>query len=184
MESVAPKFLPGGMTALSPSEGVSMFKRETLILSAILATCIPVIFFVGNLVGLTDLWPGYFTVLIFFIARCTDKKELLSVFAGGLTGLGTSWLMGQIVGVLAPGTGLLPAITIALAITVFAYAALRDVSETLFNDYGFMFFLTAGLFPEQKTLTWMLSLLVVGGIFSFMMFTAIRLFLKPPSDAA
>lgn len=154
-----------------------MFKKSTSIIGLILAIAIPLINLIGQLVGYTALWPGFFVVLLYFIARSENISELKSIVLGGLVGILWSYGVSWFIGYLVPYTGFLVAFTLVVAISVYLLVILNDLQPVLFNNFAFIYYLTAALFKEQKPIEWMAALLIAGGLFAILVFGGIKLFL-------
>lgn len=156
-----------------------MFKKETAIIGLILGISIPLVNLIGQLVGYTALWPGFFVVLLYFIGKCGKLSELKDIVLGGLVGILWSLWVSLLIGVLVPYIGFLAAFTLVVGFSCFLLVILGDFQPVLFNNYAFIYYLTAALFAEQKPLEWMVALLVAGALFAVLVFGGIKLFLNP-----
>lgn len=156
-----------------------MFKKSTSIMGLILGFAIPFISLIGQITGYTALWPGFFVVLLYFIAKCEKFTDLKDIVFGGIVGILWSYGVSLFIGLLVPFIGFLAAFTLVLAISVYLLVILGDWQPILFNNYAFLYFLVAGLFPEQKPVEWIAVLLITGVFFAVLVFGGIKLFLKP-----
>ena len=138
-----------------------MIKRETLIMSGILAVSIAAVAVVAALMGGVPTWPGYFLVLLFFLGKCERLADLKDVGCGGAVGIVWSLGCSLAIGTLAPALGQ-PA---ALGIVLFA-----------------SIFLLAALFAEQATLAWLASLVGFGAPFALMVFGGKWLLIDRPAQ--
>lgn len=159
-----------------------MIKKSTCIIGLILAVAIPFINFIGQLVGYTALWPGFFVVLLYFISKSEKISELKSIALGGLVGILWSYGVSLLIGFLTPYTGFLGAFILVVAVSVYLLVVLNDLQPVLFNNFAFIYYLTAALFAEQKPIEWMAALLIAGGLFAVMVFGGIKLFVKPEEN--
>ena len=85
--------------------------------------------------------------------------------------LGSSWplldaAMPVVTQALAPALELEPALLIVVFAIVFLIIALGDVAHMFFNNYAFVYFTVATIFPKQTTLQWLLVLLLGGAFFT------------------
>ncbi len=159
-----------------------MFKKQTCIIGLILAVAIPIINLIGQLIGYTVLWPGFFVVLLYFIGKCEKLSDLKDIVLGGLVGIFWAYWVSLLVGLLVPFIGFLTAFTLVVGVSVFLLVILGDWQPMFFNNYAFIYYLTAALFAEQKPVEWMATLLIAGGLFAVLVFGGIRLFLQPAKD--
>jgi hypothetical protein len=161
-----------------------MFKKATCIIGLILGIAIPVVLVLGGMIVKTsDLWPGFFVVLLYFIGRCTNLGELKEIVLGGLVGLFWNWWGFLLIGYLVPHVGFQAALAIGVGVPVFILAILGDISQVWFNNYGMIYYLTSAMFAEQSldhTLTWMGTLLGAGLVFGILVFGSLKTFLKMP----
>jgi len=158
-----------------------MIKKETFIAATIISVSIPTVNLIGQLVHFTDLWPGFFVVLLYFIGKNTKLSDIKEVAAGGLVGLFWAWWVDLGIAFLIPYTGFLVALSLMVGGSCFLLIILGDlISPVPFNNYAFIYFLTAALFPEQKTLAWAGSLVVTGTLFAFLVLGSMKLLLKAP----
>ena len=159
-----------------------MIKRETLIMSGILAVSIAAVAVVAALMGGVPTWPGYFLVLLFFLGKCERLADLKDVGCGGAVGIVWSLGCSLAIGTLAPALGQLAALGIVLFASIFLLAALGDVCPLLFNNYAFVYYLIAALFAEQATLAWLASLVGFGAPFALMVFGGKWLLIDRPAQ--
>ena len=159
-----------------------MFNKATGIMGLILAFAIPFVNLLGELTGYRTLWPGFFIVLLYFIGKCEKLTDLKDIVIGGIVGILWSYGASLLIGLLVPFMGFLAAFTLGVAICVFVFVILGDVQPMLFNNYGFIYFLVAGLSPQQKPVEWIAVLLIGGILFAVLVFGGIKLFLKPETS--
>ena len=160
-----------------------MIKKETIIIGIIFGISVPLLNLIGQLVQFTYLWPGYFVVLLYFIGGAKKLSDIKDVALGGIVGLFWSWWVSLLVGGLTPSIGFLTSFTLIVALSVFILVLLNDISPVFFNNYSFIYYITASLFPQQLLLEWSGAVVVVGFIFAVLILGSMHLFLpSSPAD--
>jgi hypothetical protein len=139
------------------------FKKETVFAALIVAVWLCVTLIVLGQFGIKDGWPA-FIVLLFFFETGANPANLKNIFAGGAVGLLLAWGLHPLAGALVPALGPELGVLLAVGIIVFLLIALGDISHMLFNNYAFMYFTIAMIYPVQATVTW-LGVLFLGGAF-------------------
>lgn len=158
-----------------------MIKKETIIAGIVVAASITTISVVASVIGVAATWPAFFVVLLFMIAGHTDVNKLKEIFCGGVVGVGASWVFSLLMATLIGSLGLFPGMIIGIFVTIFLLTVLGDPLPIAFNNNTVIYFLVASLFPEQQPITWIITLLVGGAIFAFLVMGGLKLFLKAPS---
>lgn len=158
-----------------------MIKKETIIAGIVVAASITAISVVASVIGVAATWPAVFVVLLFMIAGHTDINKLKEIFCGGVVGVGTSWVFSLLMATLIGSLGLFPGMIIGIFGTIFLLVILGDPLPIAFNNNTFIYFLVASLFPEQQPITWIITLLVGGAIFAFLVMGGLKLFIKAPT---
>lgn len=116
--------------------------------------------------GIKEGWPAFLPLPLFFLSGGSDKKQLINIFVGAVVGLLLAAALAPAVGFLvkSAGLGLQPGILLIVGLVVFLIIALGGVAPMLFNNFTFIYFTVAVIFPKQATLPW-LETLIVGGAF-------------------
>jgi len=148
------------VNSLSESKGL---KKQTVIAGLIVAAWLCVTLVVLGIFKITQGWPA-FLILLFFFESGANLKNLINIFVGGIVGLLLGGVLPLAAVAIAPALGLQVSILIVVFIIVFLLIALGDVAHMFFNNYAFVYFTIALIFPKQLTLQW-LGVLIVGGLF-------------------
>ncbi len=117
-------------------------------------------------IGIKDGWPAFLALPLFFLVGGTDAKELINIFVGAMTGLLMAAVIVPIVTFLVKSGGLPqdPAILLLVGLLVFIITAFGGIAPMFFNNYNFVYFSVALIYPAQQTVTW-LGTLILGGAF-------------------
>lgn len=148
------------VNTLSESKGL---KNETLIAGLIVAAWLCVTLVVLGIFKITQGWPAWL-ILLFFFGSGANLKNLINISVGGIVGLLLAGVLPLAVGAIAPVLGLQVSILIVVFIIVFLLIGLGDVAHMFFNNYAFVYFTIAVIYPKQLTLEW-LGVLILGGLF-------------------
>lgn len=139
------------------------FKKETLIAALIIAAWVVVTLLVLGIFKVKSGWPAFLTLLFFFESGA-KIENLKNIFCGAVVGLLLAGGLPFAVKALVPSLGLEPAILLVVFIIIFLIVALGDVAHMFFNNYAFVYFTIASIFPKQATLEWII-VTVLGGLF-------------------
>lgn len=128
-----------------------------------LINIVTTIFFQG-----IEAWPMYF-VTIFFFAMGGDKKNIASIFGGGITGIIFTWALCRLLIRLTPLIGMLSALIIVLFIALSVIIIGGNFCPVLLNNITFAYLtITTIVFDPQmilgKIIPWMLVLCIGGSI--------------------
>lgn len=143
----------------------SGFKKETIIAGIIVAIWLILTIIILSLFGISQGWPAFLTLLFFFESGA-KTENLKNIFVGAAVGLLLGAAMPVTAKALAPALGLEPALLIVVFAIVFLIIALGDVAHMFFNNYAFVYFTIACIFPKQSTSEWLLVLLLGGAFFT------------------
>ncbi len=140
--------------------------KVLVVLGIIVVLWLSVSLILLSAVGIKDGWPAFLALPLFFLVGGTDVKELINIFVGAMTGLIMAGLIVPIVTFLVKSGGLPqdPAILLVLGLLVFFITAFGGIAPMFFNNYNFVYFSVALIYPAQNTFTW-LGTLIVGGAF-------------------
>lgn len=117
-------------------------------------------------VGIKDGWPAFLALPLFMLTGGTDVKQLSSIFVGAVTGLIMAAAIAPVVTFLVKSGGMPQefAILLVLGLLVFLIVALGGMAPMFFNNYNFVYFSVALIYPVQQTVPW-LGTLILGGVF-------------------
>lgn len=141
------------------------FKKETLIAAFVVALMVVITLVVLGIFKIKSGWPAFLTLLFFFESGA-KTENLKNIFCGAVVGLLLAGALPYAVKALVPALGLEPAILLVVFIIVFLIVGLGDVAHMFFNNYAFIYFTVASIFPKQATLEWLLVTLLGGLLFT------------------
>ena len=151
-----------------------MFKKESLkagvVVSGVICT---MLFVLIRFFSIAQVWPALLPTLMFMIGvgmiGPAMYSQIKNIFVGGVVGLILNLIQMIAVGLLAPTIGLIPAIILTVFITIWIIIMGGDISQVVFSNYTFTFWLIAGaMTPDYQnlngTLLLMGTLVIAGGI--------------------
>ncbi|HHW40663.1 MAG TPA: DUF1097 family protein [Syntrophomonadaceae bacterium] len=141
------------------------FKKETLIAAVVIAAMVVVTLVVLGIFKVKSGWPAFLTLLFFFESGA-KTENLKNIFCGAVVGLLLAGGLPLAVKALVPSLGLEPAILLVVFIIIFLIVALGDVAHMFFNNYAFVYFTVASIFPKQSTLEWIVVAVLGGMLFT------------------
>lgn len=147
------------------SEHGKGFKKETLIAAFVVALMVVITLVVLGIFKIKSGWPAFLTLLFFFESGA-KTENLKNIFCGAVVGLLLAGALPYAVKTLVPSLGLEPAILLVVFIIVFLIVGLGDIAHMFFNNYAFVYFTVASIFPKQTTLEWSLVTLLGGLLFT------------------
>jgi len=129
----------------------------------IFALMITIVIFLLSLFNIKDAWPATIALLFFFEGKA-ETGNLKKIFLGAATGLILASFLPKCVKIMTPVFGNEPGILLTVFFFIFLIIALGNLVQLIFNNYAFCFFTIALIYQEQDTISWMLSLLLGGGL--------------------
>lgn len=156
-------------------------KKNDAIIAVILGIMIPLCLTIMALLGIdTDntlraCWPGFFVVLLFLIGKEKTLRDCLNIVISGIVGIVWSYLGSLLVPCFMEVLPPIGAVAVGVGIMIFGFAFLMGLLPTFFNNYGFLYFMVASLFPVQETVIWSFSTVLTGALFMLLVFGSIRL---------
>ncbi|MDR3332665.1 MAG: hypothetical protein LBT08_08550 [Synergistaceae bacterium] len=155
-----------------------MIKKPTWIAGTLVGAAITVLALSGVKLSIAEMWPAYFLVLLYMLRGLTNPKDLKDIYCGGVVGILWSYCVVLFISMLTPIIGSFSALGIVCFFSIFLLIVLNDVQPMLFNNYAFIYYLVAALYPEQKSVQWILTLLVGGTAFALMVIGGLAVLLK------
>ena len=161
---------------------------QKIVLAVILAVALPLCNTIALVMGVAGenpmmtLWPGYLPLLLFMIGKERTFRDFLSIIASGIVGILTGVASLLIIHVCSGYLPALVAMIVGTFVAIVVFSLLKEASPTLFNNYGFLYFLVsstilASNFDFTLAATWGVSTVVCGAAYTAITFGAIKLFL-------